>query len=105
MRAIKDYVSGEKGVTQICAEMTINIATFYEWLRKYNASGELSLIVSKNIKYYPDSVKLNAVNDYLDGKGSLRAICSIYEISNHRVLRNWIKAYNSHKTFKSRNNQ
>ncbi|OOM07461.1 transposase [Clostridium saccharobutylicum] len=61
LRAIKDYVSGEKGVTQICTEMTINIATFYEWLRKYNASGESSLIVSKNIKYYPNSVKFNAV--------------------------------------------
>ncbi|OOM07460.1 hypothetical protein CLOSAC_39900 [Clostridium saccharobutylicum] len=45
------------------------------------------------------------INDYLDGKGSLRAICSIYEISNHRVLRNWIKSYNSHKSFKSHNNQ
>ena len=36
LRAITDYVSGEKGVTQICTEMTINIAAFYEWLRKYN---------------------------------------------------------------------
>jgi len=34
--AITDYVSGQKGVTQICTEMKINIAAFYEWLRKYN---------------------------------------------------------------------
>jgi len=105
LRAIADYVSGEKGVTQICTEMTINIAAFYEWLRKYNDIGESSLIVSKKNKLYPDSIKLNAVKDYLYGKGSLRAICSIYEISNHHVLSNWIKAYNGHKTFKSHNKQ
>lgn len=105
LRAIADYVSGEKGVTQICTEMTINIAAFYEWLRKYNDIGESSLIVSKKNKQYPDSIKLNAVKDYLDGKGSLRTICSIYEISTHHVLRDWIKAYNSHKTFKSHSKQ
>jgi len=36
LRAITDFVSGEKAVTQICTEMTINIAEFYERLRKYN---------------------------------------------------------------------
>jgi transposase-like protein len=74
-------------------------------LKIYNDIGESNLIVSTKNKYYSDSIKLNAVKDYLDGKGSLRNICSIYKISSTHVLRNWIKKYNGHKTFKSHKKQ
>lgn len=105
LKGIKEYLSGEKAVTQICDEMAINKATFYDWLKIYNDIGEANLIVSTKNKYYSDSLKLNAVKDYLAGKDSLRNICSIYEISSPRVLRDWIKKYNGHKTFKSHNKQ
>ena len=38
----------------------------------YNDIGEANLIVSTKNKYYSDSLKLNAVKDYLDGKDSLK---------------------------------
>jgi len=105
LKGIREYLSGEKAVTQICNEMAIHRTTFYDWLKIYNDIGESNLTVSTKNKYYSDSVKLNAVMEYLDGKGSLRNICSIYEISGPRVLRNWIKKYNGHKEFKSHNKQ
>ena len=105
LKEIKEYLSVEKAVIQICDEMAIHSATFYDWLKIYNDVGEANLIVSTKNKYYSDSLKLNAVKDYLDGKGSLRNICCIYEISSPRVLRDWIKKYNGHKTFKSHNKQ
>ena len=36
---------------------------------------------------------------------NLRNLCCIYEISSPRVLRDWIKKYNGHKTIKSHNKQ
>ena len=52
-------------------------------------------------KVYSAELKLQAVQDYLSGKGSLRQICRKYEIMDKRQLRNWISCYNSHKDFKA----
>ena len=53
-------------------------------------------------KKYRAELKLQAVQDYLTGKGSLRQICRQYEIKDKRQLRNWISCYNGHKEFKVR---
>lgn len=51
-------------------------------------------------KAYSAELKLQAVQDYLAGKGSLRQICKQYDISEKKSLRNWISCYNGHKDFK-----
>ena len=53
-------------------------------------------------KKYSVELKLQAVQDYLNGGGSLREICKKYEIKDKRQLRNWIMWYNGHKEFKER---
>ncbi len=53
-------------------------------------------------KKYSVELKLQAVQDYLSGKGSLRDICHKYEIANEKSLREWIMWYNGHKEFKER---
>ena len=44
LKGIKEYLTGEKAVTQICDEMVINKATFYDWLKIYNDIEETNLI-------------------------------------------------------------
>ena len=51
-------------------------------------------------RIYSIETKELAVRSYLAGEGSLRDICRRYEISEKRVLRRWIKVYNSGKEFK-----
>ena len=51
-------------------------------------------------KVYSAELKLQAIQDYLTGKGSLRQICKQYEIRDNRQLRHWISCYNGHKDFK-----
>lgn len=68
----------------------------------YGAQGLTT--VQKN-KYYPESIKLQAVRDYLDGRASQHAICRQYEISAHGILQQWIKKYNGHEILKSHNSQ
>ena len=53
-------------------------------------------------KKYSKELKMQAVQDYLTGKGSLQAICKKYNILSDCQLRDWIKWYNGHKEFKER---
>ncbi|MGN0682806.1 MAG: transposase [Oscillospiraceae bacterium] len=55
----------------------------------------------KNKKYSAE-LKLKAVQDYLNGGGSLRDICHKYKIKNEKSLREWILWYNGHREFKER---
>lgn len=59
-------------------------------------------IKSHKNKKYSKELKLQAVQDYISGNGSLREICRRYEILSNKQLRNWIKVYNGHKDFKER---
>jgi len=42
---------------------------------------------------YTAELKLRAVTDYLDGKGSQRAVCERYGIASHTQLQSWIRIY------------
>lgn len=53
-------------------------------------------------KRYSKEMKLQAVQDYLAGKGSQREICQKYGILGKRTLEVWIKCYNGHKEFRER---
>lgn len=101
--AVKDYISGKKGVSQIRLELQVNKNAVREWLRKYELEGELGLKHIKKNTYYPDYVKLQAISDYQKGLGSLNQLCSKYNISSNSILRNWIKKYNGHNRVKSHN--
>lgn len=52
-------------------------------------------------KYYDRKLKLQAVQDYLGGGGSLRTICKKHGIKDKKQLRNWIKWYNGHSNAKA----
>lgn len=53
-------------------------------------------------KKYSKELKLEAVQAYLRGEGSLRQVCRQYGIRDKKQLRNWIWWYNGHKEFKER---
>lgn len=53
-------------------------------------------------KKYSSELKLQAVQDYLNGLGSQRDICRKYNIPAKRTLEVWIMWYNGHKEFKER---
>ena len=53
-------------------------------------------------KKYSKELKVQAVQAYKNGEGSLREICRKYEISEKRVLGDWIKWYNGQNGIKER---
>jgi transposase len=102
MNAIEDYISGRRGKNQICRDMKISDQSFYSWLHKYRKTGAEGLVSAQKNKVYPESVKVQAVRDYLDGRASQLEICRQYDISSHAILQQWIKKYNGHEAFKPR---
>jgi transposase len=105
IRAVKDYLTGKKSVSQICSELQIHKSAFDGWKRKYQLKGELGLETIARNTHYPEAIKLQAVSDYHKGIGSLNELCDKYDISDNSILRKWIKKYNGHKTTKSHNSR
>ena len=58
--------------------------------------------MSRKRNKYSAELKLQAVQDYLAGKGSLRKICKKYGIPDHKMLRQWISCYKGHKDYRRR---
>lgn len=103
IQAVEDYLAIRKGSTQIREELGIRLSTFQAWLRKYQTEGSAGLYPKKHFTSYPSSLKLEAVEDYLGGGGSLDAMCRKYRIASHAVLQQWITLYNQgHRDFKTR---
>lgn len=103
--AVRDYLTGKKGSSQICLELQISKSSFRNWLRKYQLNGELGLQCYKKNTYYPEWLKLQAVSDYKKGAGSLKDLCNKYNISSCGILQQWIKKYNGHNRIKSHNSK
>lgn len=51
-------------------------------------------------KKYSKELKLQAIQEYLTGNGSLREVCKKHGILDKSTLRDWIKVYNGHKEFR-----
>lgn len=103
--AVEDYLTGKKGVTQICLELQVSKGSFRNWLRKYQLNGVQGLQCYKKNTYYPESLKLQAISDYEKGIGSLNDLCNKYNISSYGILQQWIKKYNGHNRVKSHNSK
>lgn len=103
IRVVKDYLLGKRSTSQIAYQLQVSCNTVEHWIRKYRALGEDGLITRKVNSSYTPETKIQAITDYLNGKGSLNDICFRYNISSHSVLRKWIMKYNGHKKFKTHN--
>jgi len=76
--------------------------SFKQWVNIYRAKGPAGLLDQKQNTHYSKEVKLQAVHDYLDGKGSLIDIAGQYGLRSKKQLQNWLKEYNAHGEIKCR---
>ena len=99
LEIIKRFKDGE-GSAALANEYGLwgkgGVSSIYKWVNKYNQIGEKAFDYNKKNKSYSKELKKAAINEYLEGKGSLEDIVNKYEISNHELLRKWIIKYNSH---------
>jgi len=103
LKAINDYKSGHKSMINIAFDLGCNESTVRTWINLYNSIGESAFDNKPRNKSYSKELKATAINDYLEGYGSLRDIAKKYNIYSYVTLRNWIMMYNSHKEIKDYN--
>ena len=100
VRIVEEYLNGSGSPLAIQETYGITKQCLYEWVRQYKVRGAAGFTVPNVNRKYSVSLKRQSVEDYLSGAGSLRDICSKYDISRPVVLERWIKCYNSHGSFR-----
>lgn len=101
IRIVELYLSGKLGFTSAYQEAGVSDEAFRKWLFRYKTDGPSGLLPKEHYKRYTKETKLSTVLDYLAGKGSKWEICERYGVRDKRQLEHWLKAYNSHKDFRT----
>ena len=107
IEAVSKYLKGEGRAEEWASWIGIHRNNFYRWVRKYQAKGITGLKHEYGKRYirtnpiYTTELKTKAVQVYLSGEGSQKAICEEFGIRSNHALRNWIKVYNAHGDFNS----
>ena len=100
--AVQEYLDGKGSYRAIAKKYGINHERFRQLVIRAQAEGIESIKISQNNKKYTAEIKIAAVKEYLEGKGSQVEICKKYNITTDSILIQWIKCYNSGKDFKER---
>ena len=82
-------------VNKLASQYNIHHAIIEEWIIQYKQNGTSAFLPEKHNRRYSDETKIQAITDYLTGKGSLREITARYKIRTKAILQCWIKKYNS----------
>jgi transposase-like protein len=102
---VEKYLRNEIGIkeaTRLAGLSETNTKSFRQWVSIYRNEGPAGLLDQKRNKHYSREVKLRAVHDYLNGKGSLMDISSQYGLRSKKQLQDWLKQYNTHGEIKCR---
>ncbi len=102
IQAVEDILIGKKGVCEVARELSVYQSAVRRWRDLYLSGGPTELLDSKKKRNYSVETKLDAVNDYLSGQGSLSDLVRKYHLRSHKQLQDWIKQYNTYRELKSR---
>jgi len=103
-RAAERYLNGEASAQAIASEMGMPSSgrrSITEWAAIYRENGIEGFGSGDGNRSYTTEEKLQAVEEYLTGEGSTRAICRKHHIPATVTLRRWIKVYNSNRELRA----
>jgi len=96
LAAVRRRLEGRESCEHIAYTINTNESCIREWCRNYEVFGKNAFIKRKNNHYTLD-FKTQAVEYYLNGKGSLSDVCRVFGLRSQRRLLAWVQEYNSHK--------
>ena len=102
IKIVKRYLTGEVSMSEAAAESGVHRETLQNWVMQYELEGRAAFLSNRRNHAYSPELKLQAVQEYLSGKGSLAEISKKYGLRSKKQLRNWLKVYNAHGDFNSR---
>ena len=95
VKIVEQYLDREIGLGQASKNLGVAYQSIRKWISIYQCNGPTGLLNQPKNKSYSKALKISAVNDYLNGAGSLDDICLKYGIRSHTQLLKWIQVYNS----------
>lgn len=98
--AVIKILDGKSSISSMAKKLQVSYTTVESWIRIYQSIGVNAFDNTKN-QTYSVELKLQAVTEYLSGKGSLDTICKKFKIKSKSQLRRWISKYNNHEKLKS----
>ena len=98
--AITAYINGEGSQANIASKYGISRTYLRDEMVKYKRYGPSVLEAKSQNNAYSEEIKKKAVEDYLNGQGSLIQISVKYGLRNKLMLQRWIEVYNSGKGFR-----
>lgn len=101
VKIIERVLADEISATEAARLTGVDRSSIRDWRNLYLSDGSSALMVQSNNKTYSKELKLQAVQEYLDGKSSQRDIVKKYHLRSSRQLRDWIKVYTTHGEIKS----
>ena len=100
IQAAERYLRGKASASEIAAEIGMPASgkkRILEWVAVYRENGIEGFHLKDGNRSYTAEEKQQAVEDYLQGKGSLSEVSRTYHIPSIETLRQWIKVYNSNR--------
>lgn len=95
VKIVEQYLAGEIVLNQASKKLGVACQSIRKWISIYRCNGPAGLLNQPKNKSYSKTLKISAVNDYLNGVGSLDDICLKYGIRSPTQLLKWIQVYNS----------
>ena len=100
LKVVKAYQSGEGSYLSLATQYGIHHTTIEDWVRKFQKQGDQCFQKRSGNSSYSSEFKKQCVEAVLRGEGSIKEITARNNISDGRVLRDWIKRYNANKELK-----
>ena len=97
---IEAYQAGEVAWSQLREVYGMNPNEIYRWISKYEANGKAAFVKGSGNARYSREFKIRCVESYLQGDGSIDDIVAKHNISDKKVLWQWIQRYNANKELK-----
>ena len=104
VKIVKRYLAGKVSMSEAATEAGVDWKTLQRWGMQYEAEGAAAFLPNRRNHAHSPELKLQAVQEYLSGKGSQAELSKKYGLRDRRQLRNWLKVYNAHGDFNSRKN-
>ena len=92
LRACEDYKNGVGTFTSIGRKIGSHRETVRQWWLKYENVGESAFDKVTLVQNYPDDIRSEIINKYLEGNESAKVIGAKYNINGSTII-NWINKY------------
>ncbi len=97
LKSLEDIESGRTYVSEIARELGVDERSVRTWRKQYRTMGASSFEPRERNKAYTKEQKLDAIEAYRRGEGTLEEVSYRRGISSSTQLYNWIKKYNGHE--------